>query len=406
MSMKLILNVIKQCKHKPSEKLMLTVLAEFANDTGRCYPSFGTLAGLCNVSTRQAQNIIYKLIADGDISASHREGGSNVYQFLRYMQPITHETDCMTPPTKFVTNAVEETIITHETHFVTPPTQFLATHEMDFVPPTQFLSPTHETHFVPPTKPTSSEPVIEPNTEPKDKNIKSIVAPDGDDTTQKSLPPTPTHPSEGKESDVPRVVASSTIEGMPSSQSSPQAESVPVSNSQIQPPPVAPPRDMRPLSDQQLMMSAIVAAFGWNFKTMTTGNKSLVGKIAKELLDATATPDQIPDLYAFCKSKNWSGGFTPGALSSQWANFCANQDSSGEIFPDWTPPPGYVGVKFNYPPPLAETIADDENDPYIGLTTAEMREKFNQIMAKMVANMTIEETPIPDDDPLKEVLLW
>jgi len=391
---KVLERVWKSDSVKGTIKFVLVAIAEHADDKGECFPSLRLIASKTGYSVRHCQRLIDQLANLGEIEIIGGGGRkSNLYRFPKYM--VDNET------------TIQKCHVTHDTNVTPDISKTPMTHDTNVTPDLVECHLTHDNSVTPPMTTVSTELKYNNNINPlKDKSIKSIVAPDGDDTTQKSLPPTPTNPSEGKESDVPRVVASSTIEGMPSSQSSPQAESVPVSNSQIQPPPVAPPRDMRPLSDQQRMMSAIVAAFGWNFKTMTTGNKSLVGKIAKELLDATATPDQIPDLYAFCKSKNWSGGFTPGALSSQWANFCANQDSSGEIFPDWTPPPGYVGVKFNYPPPLAETIADDENDPYIGLTTAEMREKFNQIMTKMVANMTIEETPIPDDDPLKEVLLW
>ena len=79
----------------------------------------------------------------------------------------------------------------------------------------------------------------------------------------------------------------------------------------------------------------------------------------------------------------------------------------GGILPVWTPPPGYVGIKFNYPKrptydPQAETDADASED----LTPAQMRDQLAEILKKFAQKMTIEEVPMPEDDPMNEVLTW
>jgi predicted transcriptional regulator len=397
MSIKLVLNVIKQCKRKASEKLMLIVLSEFANDKGSCYPSFETLAKGCNVSTRQAQNIIYKLIAEGDISASRREGGSNVYQFLRYLQPVTRETHCVTPPTQFSENENTKVGNTHETHFESP---------------TQFLGDTHEILPTLPTKPISYEPKdksIEPKSlNPKNKNY--VVAPVGDNTAHPPLLELGLTTPEGKDTLKTQEAVKPVIEGLPKHISSPQTNLVNNTTSPTNPPPIAPPRadKVRHLTDHQQMVGAIVKAFGWSFKKMTKDNYGLVGKVARELREASATPDQIPALYEFCKGQKWSSDiFTPSALSKQWANFCATQTSSGEILPVWTPPEGYVGVKFDYPkPPIYDPQAQTDADATEELTPAQMRDQLAEILKKFAQKMTIEEIPMSEDDPMNEVLTW
>ncbi len=245
------------------------------------------------------------------------------------------------------------------------------------------------------------------------KTINYVVAPVGDNTAQPPLFVSQTTTPERKDPHQTQEAVKLTIEELPKRKSSPQTNSV--DNTTIHPntPPIAPPRadKVRHLSDHQQMVGAIVKVFGWSFKKMTKDNYGLVGKVARELREASATPDQIPALYEFCKGQKWSSDiFTPSALSKQWANFCAMQVSASisEIFPVWKPPQGYVGVKFEYPPRIGDTLSQAPlTTPEAELTPAQIREQFTQTLAKLAQKMTaIEETPIPDDDPMKEVLTW
>ena len=451
MSIKLMLNVVKQSKRKPSEKLMLIILAEFANDNAECFPSFETLASLCNVSTRQAQNIIYTLIKEGEITVSRREGGSNLYRILNHLKPATHETYCVGTPTQFSANGHqistdthEISDITHETHFVPQPTKFSATHEVDFVPdaiqeepqkppthemgfvpPTKFSTPTHETHFVPPTKPISSEPVIEPNTESKEiKSIKNNVTPVGGDTAQTHLlesTPQPTQSGEitvSQSSDQTGITdqpPTPVIEGIATNSDTIQLNSMPSSQNT---PPVVPPADapkVRNLSDHQRMVSEIAKVFGWDFARITKSNKKLLGKVASELREAGATPDDIPNLYAYCHNQGWTGKFTPMALSSQWANFLAEkasasspnelyQTESGMIFPVYKPPADYKPL-FDYSRLNAQsdTPAVDV-DP--NLTPTERVANIKKLVSDFAKRMEVPVMDIPADDPMNEVLKW
>jgi len=458
MSIRLMLNVVKQSKRKPSEKLMLIILAEFANDNAECFPSFETLASLCNVSTRQAQNIIYTLIKEGEITVSRREGGSNLYRILNHLKPATHETYCVGTPTKFSANGHqistdthEISDITHETHFVPTPTKFSATHEvdfvsdaiqeepqkpttheMDFVPPTKFSTPTHETHFVPPTKPISSEPVIEPNTEPKEiKSIKNNVTPVGGDTAQTHLvEPTP-QPTQSGETSVSQSSDQTgmtdqpptpVIEGIATNSDTTKLNSMPSSQNT---PPVVPPADspkVRTLSDHQRMVSEIAKAFGWDFATMTKSNKKLVGKVASELREAGATPDDIPTLYEYCQNQGWTGKFTPMALSSQWASFVAQKgassaskdylvDETGMIWRTYVPPPDYkpmfdydeMNRKFRESVGEIPTPSDEEVEK---MTPEERTKNIKAMISEWAKKMEVPVMELDPDDPMNEVLKW
>lgn len=61
------------------------------------------------------------------------------------------------------------------------------------------------------------------------------------------------------------------------------------------------------------MKDAIVAAFGWDWKTMTKSEGGLVNRAAWELCDAGRKPEHVKVIYNWCKAKGWEG-FKPTAL--------------------------------------------------------------------------------------------
>lgn len=61
-------------------------------------------------------------------------------------------------------------------------------------------------------------------------------------------------------------------------------------------------------------------AFGYDWHTITKSKRANVGRVAKELLDAGATPDDIPDFYAWCRRQKWSD-FTENAFATRWDDY-------------------------------------------------------------------------------------
>jgi len=76
--------VVKVQGIKPTEKLILLLLANYANDTNTCYPSYDTIAKLSNCSRRTAIKTINSLARQGLISVqtrrlSNKDNQSNIY---------------------------------------------------------------------------------------------------------------------------------------------------------------------------------------------------------------------------------------------------------------------------------------------------------------------------------------
>jgi len=72
-----------QCRrHHGSARCMLLALADFADDSGECYPSMPVLAKMCNVSQRNAGFIMVTLETSGDVSIERNVGphGTNRYR--------------------------------------------------------------------------------------------------------------------------------------------------------------------------------------------------------------------------------------------------------------------------------------------------------------------------------------
>jgi len=68
------------------------------------------------------------------------------------------------------------------------------------------------------------------------------------------------------------------------------------------------------------MFEAICHAFGYDWHTMTRVKQGNIGRIARELRQATATPADIPAFYAWCKAQQWPD-FTENALATRWDDF-------------------------------------------------------------------------------------
>jgi biotin operon repressor len=67
-------------------KLVLMMLADIADDTGRCFPSYQHVADVCEMSRRSVITHISKLEESGFLNVTHRKSkgemlnSSNVYQ--------------------------------------------------------------------------------------------------------------------------------------------------------------------------------------------------------------------------------------------------------------------------------------------------------------------------------------
>lgn len=416
--------VVKNCHQTGSKKLAMMILAFHSDDKGECFPSLETLSKEVEVNERQMRVILRDLETTGEIETVSGGGRrTNTYRILGY---IKASKSCANP----VEGQGATGVIHNPPHTQNHPSGGLST-----TPLAESLPITNIPKITPlggsgqplwgavhnPSGGLSTTPELKYNkplsTIEQTEKEKSIVAPVGDDTAPTPLLESQTTTPEGKdthqpqETGKPRQSVTPTIEGVQKRKSTPKTNLV--DNTTIKPntPPIAPPQSdkVRVLTDQQQMVGAIVKAFGWSFDRMTKNNRGLVGKVARELLEASATPDQIPALYEFCKGQKWSNGiFSPGALASQWANFCANQatESTGEVFRVWKAPDGYVGVKFDYPPRLIDTVIVD-SDGIEELTPAQIREQMNQTIKKLADKFSaVEEIPMSEDDPMNEVLTW
>lgn len=77
MSLSTVRGVLVGSRAKGSTRLVLVILATFANGGGICYPAVGTIAQLANVSTRQVQHDLKDLVAAGELTVVAVGGGRN-----------------------------------------------------------------------------------------------------------------------------------------------------------------------------------------------------------------------------------------------------------------------------------------------------------------------------------------
>lgn len=166
MSIELVAKAKKTRLHGDSTaKLLLIVLADYANDEGMAWPSVKTMAEETEKSERSIQLLLRKL----EQMRLIRKGDQKlVAKYAKGRRPTVYK---LFPTAKKSETPVNATVERGETHF-TPETG--CTGETGFTPRVQPTSPhgcnplhpTGETHFVSGVKPTSPKPSQEPSIEP------------------------------------------------------------------------------------------------------------------------------------------------------------------------------------------------------------------------------------------------
>lgn len=166
MSIELVARAKKTRLHGDSTaKLLLIVLADYANDEGMAWPSVKTMAEETEKSERSIQLLLRKL----EQMRLIRKGDQKlVAKYAKGRRPTVYK---LFPTAKKGETPMDATVERGETHF-TPETGCTgATHFTPRVQPTSPegcnpLHPTGETHFVSGVKPTSPKPSQEPSIEP------------------------------------------------------------------------------------------------------------------------------------------------------------------------------------------------------------------------------------------------
>lgn len=166
MSIELVAKAKKTRLHGDSTaKLLLIVLADYANDEGMAWPSVKTMAEETEKSERSIQLLLRKL----EQMRLIRKGDQKlVAKYAKGRRPTVYK---LFPTAKKSETPVNATVERGETHF-TPETGCTGeTHFTPRVKPTSPegcnpLHPTGETHFVSGVKPTSPKPSQEPSIEP------------------------------------------------------------------------------------------------------------------------------------------------------------------------------------------------------------------------------------------------
>lgn len=166
MSIELVAKAKKTRLHGDSTaKLLLIVLADYANDEGMAWPSVKTMAEETEKSERSIQLLLRKL----EQMRLIRKGDQKlVAKYAKGRRPTVYK---LFPTAKKSETPMDATVERGETHF-TPETG--CTGETGFTPRVQPTSPhgcnplhpTGETHFVSGVKPTSPKPSQEPSIEP------------------------------------------------------------------------------------------------------------------------------------------------------------------------------------------------------------------------------------------------
>lgn len=78
-------------------------------------------------------------------------------------------------------------------------------------------------------------------------------------------------------------------------------------------------KDTIPAAQMNPMKDAIVASFGWDWKSMTSSEKGIVQSTAKILCTANFEPDRVGSFHAWCRAKFTH--FTPKALASHLSEY-------------------------------------------------------------------------------------
>ncbi len=92
--------------------LLLLALADYANDSGVCWPSVETLANKARVSDRTVQRMIQKLIADNELEIVEQGGGRRSHRYRVLVRGVSlsppEVVDNSTPISAKVTPAVTQ----------------------------------------------------------------------------------------------------------------------------------------------------------------------------------------------------------------------------------------------------------------------------------------------------------
>lgn len=154
MSIELVARAKKTRLHGDSTaKLLLIVLADYANDEGMAWPSVKTMAEETEKSERSIQLLLRKL----EQMRLIRKGDQKlVAKYAKGRRPVVYK---LFPTAKKSETTVNATVERGETHF-TPRVKPTSPHGCNP------LHPTGETHFVSGVKPTSPKPSQEPSIEP------------------------------------------------------------------------------------------------------------------------------------------------------------------------------------------------------------------------------------------------
>lgn len=124
MSIRLANHVWEHAQLSGTDLLMLLALADHANDEAVCWPSLERLAARCRISKRQAQRVIQRLIAAGEIyvDAGNGRGNTSYYHLLNLPEKVTSGAEKVTSaspiaPEEKVTSSAEK--VTPEAEKVT-----------------------------------------------------------------------------------------------------------------------------------------------------------------------------------------------------------------------------------------------------------------------------------------------
>ena len=94
MSISIMSRYWRDAPYEGTQLLLLLALADFANDSGYCFPTQKTLAEKCRCTERHVRSLMKNLVADGVVRVIEN-GGNNRYQLL----PVGHlSTGTPVPP--------------------------------------------------------------------------------------------------------------------------------------------------------------------------------------------------------------------------------------------------------------------------------------------------------------------
>lgn len=85
-------------------KLVLMMMADIADDNGRCFPSYQHIADVCEMSKRSVMTHMSALADQGLVSIEHRKGvkgnSSNIYHLRIPSEPVSPPSENLAPPSE------------------------------------------------------------------------------------------------------------------------------------------------------------------------------------------------------------------------------------------------------------------------------------------------------------------